>query len=112
MVTAEQVREVALALPETTEKMAWGQPTFRVRNKIFVSLSDDDTAIGVKVPREERADLIAAEPEKFFMKAGHDDNYDWMRVRLAAIDRDELRTILVDSWRQVAPKRLAATLPG
>lgn len=110
MVTVEQVREVALSLPETTEKVAWGQPTFRVRGRIFASVGDDDAAIGIKVPREERAELIAHEPHKFFMKPGHDDNFHWMRVRLAAIDLDELRTILVDSWRQAAPKRLAAEL--
>ncbi|MFE6998816.1 MmcQ/YjbR family DNA-binding protein [Streptomyces griseus] len=111
-ITAADVRSAALSLPDTTEKLAWGQPTFRVAGKIFASLGDDGTAMGVKCPREDRAELIAAEPEKFFVREGHDDRYAWMRVRLAALeDADELAAILADSWRQVAPRRLVAAHP-
>lgn len=106
-VSAEDIREVALSMPGTTEQLAWGRPTFRVAGKMFASLGDDDTTIGVKCPREERAELIAAEPAKFFIKPGHDDNYSLVRVRLNALeDVEELRVILLDSWRQAAPKRL------
>ncbi|CAH9415917.1 hypothetical protein AMK14_18880 [Streptomyces sp. TSRI0445] len=111
-ITAADVRSAALSLPDTTEKLAWGQPTFRVAGKIFASLGDDETSMGVKCPREDRAELIAAEPEKFFVREGHDDHYAWMRVRLAALeDAGELAAILADSWRQVAPRRLAAAHP-
>ncbi|MFD4173108.1 MULTISPECIES: MmcQ/YjbR family DNA-binding protein [Streptomyces] len=111
-ITAADVRSAALSLPDTTEKLAWGQPTFRVAGKIFASLGDDGTAMGVKCPREDRAELIAAEPEKFFIREGHDDHYAWMRVRLSALeDEAELAAILADSWRQVAPRRLAAAHP-
>ncbi|GGR52934.1 MmcQ/YjbR family DNA-binding protein [Streptomyces netropsis] len=114
MVTAEDVRTIALSLPETAEKLAWGMPTFRVggaagksgkSGKIFAALADDDASLGVKCPREERAELIATEPAKFFVRPGHDDNYDWLRVRLAAIeDTTELRAILLDAWRRTAPR--------
>ncbi|PVC83529.1 hypothetical protein DBP19_30760 [Streptomyces sp. CS090A] len=111
-ITAADVRSAALSLPDTTEKLAWGQPTFRVAGKIFASLGDDDTAMGVKCPKEDRAELIATEPEKFFLKEGHDDNYAWLRVRLAALeDAGELAVILADAWRQVAPRRLLAAHP-
>ncbi|MFJ6483482.1 MULTISPECIES: MmcQ/YjbR family DNA-binding protein [unclassified Streptomyces] len=111
-VTARDVRLIALSLPDSSEKPAWGMPTFRVGGKIFVSLADDDTSIGVKCPKEDRAELIAAEPEKFFLRAGHDDRYAWIRVRLAAVrNAAELRTILTDSWLQAAPKRLIAAHP-
>ncbi|MCJ1675846.1 MmcQ/YjbR family DNA-binding protein [Streptomyces sp. APSN-46.1] len=110
--TAEEVRAVALSLPESSEKLAWGMPTFRVSGKIFAALGDDDTSIGVKCPKEDRAELIAAEPEKFFIREGHDDNYAWLRVRLAAVEgAGELRAILTDSWLQAAPKRLASAHP-
>ncbi|MER7731680.1 MmcQ/YjbR family DNA-binding protein [Streptomyces erythrochromogenes] len=110
--TVQDVRLIALSLPDSTEKPAWGMPTFRVGGKIFAALADDDTSIGVKCPKEERAELIAAEPEKFFVRAGHDDNYAWIRVRLAAVqDEAELRSILTDSWLQAAPKRLIAAHP-
>ncbi|MFI1933571.1 MmcQ/YjbR family DNA-binding protein [Streptomyces sp. NPDC020330] len=112
VITAADVRSAALSLPATTEKLAWGQPTFRVAGKIFASLGDDETAMGVKCPREDRAELIAAEPEKFFIREGHDDHYAWMRVRLSALeDAAELATILADSWRQAAPRRLVAEHP-
>ncbi|MEV4871783.1 MmcQ/YjbR family DNA-binding protein [Streptomyces syringium] len=114
MVTAEDVRAIALSLPETAERLAWGMPTFRVGGavgkaakggRIFAALADDDASMGVKCPREERAELIATEPKKFFVRPGHDDNYDWLRVRLAAIeDTAELRAILLDAWRQAAPR--------
>jgi hypothetical protein len=106
--TAEDVRRIALALPETKEKLAWGMPTFRVRERIFASLAEDDASIGVKCPIEERTELIAAEPEKFFLRPGHDDNSAWLRVRLAALDdAEELEAILLDAWRLTAPRRLA-----
>ncbi|MEU4173869.1 MmcQ/YjbR family DNA-binding protein [Streptomyces sp. NPDC026589] len=111
-ITAADVRSAALSLPDTMEKLAWGQPTFRVAGRIFASLGDDETAMGVKCPREDRAELIAAEPEKFFIREGHDDHYAWMRVRLSALeDADELAAILADAWRQVAPRRLVAAHP-
>ncbi|QES47274.1 hypothetical protein DEJ50_04955 [Streptomyces venezuelae] len=112
-ITAEDVREIALSLPDSSEKLSWGMPTFRVAGKVFAALGEDDTTVGFKCPREERAELIAAEPAKFFLRAGHDDNYAWLRARLAALDdRAELRAILADAWRQAAPKRLAEAHPN
>ncbi|MEW2527340.1 MmcQ/YjbR family DNA-binding protein [Streptomyces sp. NPDC047071] len=112
MVTADDVRALALALPGAEEKAAWGRPTFRVGGKVFAALADDDASMGVRCPREERDELIAAEPEKFFLRPGHDDRYDWLRVRLSALaDTAELRDILADAWRQRAPRRLAEAHP-
>ncbi|MEU5655319.1 MmcQ/YjbR family DNA-binding protein [Streptomyces sp. NPDC047737] len=111
--TADDVRAIALSLPEASEKLAWGQPTFRVAGKIFAALGDDDATMGVKCPVEDRAELIASEPQKFFVRPGHDDAYAWLRVRLAALDDTaELTAVLVDSWRQAAPRRLHSAYPG
>lgn len=111
--TADDVRAIALSLPETSEKLAWGQPTFRVAGKIFAALGEDDATMGVKCPVEDRAELIASEPQKFFVRPGHDDAYAWLRVRLAALDDTaELTAVLVDSWRQAAPRRLHSAYPG
>ncbi|MEC4019451.1 MmcQ/YjbR family DNA-binding protein [Streptomyces sp. H27-D2] len=106
--TADDVRRTALSLPGTEERLAWGQPTFRVRGKIFASLADDDDSVGFRCPIDDRGELIAAEPAKFFLKPGHDDHYNWLRVRLSALDgEDELRAVLLDAWHQAAPRRLA-----
>ncbi|QDY79987.1 MmcQ/YjbR family DNA-binding protein [Streptomyces qinzhouensis] len=114
MATADDVRRIALSLPGALEKLAWGMPTFRLadRGRIFASLDDDDRSMGVKCPMDERAELIAAEPAKFFLLPGHDDNYAWLRVRLAALDDEaELYAILLDSWRQAAPPTLLTSHP-
>ncbi|MFI8992490.1 MmcQ/YjbR family DNA-binding protein [Streptomyces sp. NPDC053542] len=106
MPDSDDVRRIALSLPETVEKEAWSMPTFRVAGKMYLTLPDDETSFAVRCPVLERGELIAAEPEKFWVPP-HEAGSAWVRVRLAALeDLDELRDIVVDSWRQAAPSRL------
>ncbi|WP_324785797.1 MmcQ/YjbR family DNA-binding protein [Streptomyces sp. H51] len=112
MPDAEDVRRIALSLPDTTEKTAWNMPTFRVAGKMFATLPEDETSIAVRCPKEERDELVLAEPGKFWI-AGHEAQFAWVRVRLAALeDEEELRDILADSWRQAAPPRLLDSHPA
>ncbi|MFI5754760.1 MmcQ/YjbR family DNA-binding protein [Streptomyces sp. NPDC051569] len=112
MIDAHDVRRIALSLPETLEKEAWRMPTFRVAGKMFITVPDDQSSVAVRCPRHERTELIAAEPEKFWMPP-HEASSAWVRVRLGALEGlDELRDILVDSWRQAAPERLKDALPA
>ena len=111
MPDAEDVRRIALSLPDTTEKIAWSMPTFRVAGKMFATLPEEETSIAVRCPKEERDELVLAEPEKFWI-AEHEAMFAWVRVRLAALeDEGELRDILADSWRQAAPTRLLEAYP-
>ncbi|MEU9340071.1 MmcQ/YjbR family DNA-binding protein [Streptomyces sp. NPDC048278] len=111
MPEAEDVRRVALSLPDTSEKIAWSMPTFRVAGKMFATLPEDETSIAVRCPKEEREELVLAEPGKFWI-ADHEAQFAWVRVRLAALeDEGELRDILADSWRQAAPPRLLDSHP-
>ncbi|MER6347009.1 MmcQ/YjbR family DNA-binding protein [Streptomyces sp. NPDC001595] len=111
MSDAEDVRRIALSLPDTTEKIAWSMPTFRVAGKMFATLPEDETSMAVRCPKEERAELVLAEPGKFWI-ADHEVQFAWVRVRLAALeDEAELRDILADSWRQAAPTRLLDSHP-
>ncbi|MFE1952703.1 MULTISPECIES: MmcQ/YjbR family DNA-binding protein [Streptomyces] len=111
MPDAEDVRTIALSLPDTTEKIAWSMPTFRVAGKMFATLPEEETSIAVRCPKEERDELVLAEPEKFWI-ADHEAAFAWVRVRLSALeDTDELRDILADSWRQAAPTRLLESHP-
>lgn len=108
---AEDVRRIALSLPDTTEKIAWSMPTFRVAGKMFATLPEDETSIAVRCPKEERDELVLAEPEKFWI-ADHEAQFAWVRARLDALeDEDELRDILADSWRQAAPSTLQDAHP-
>jgi len=54
--------------------------------------------------------LVAAEPAKFLLPEPSDMRYQWVQVRLAAIDETEMTEIVLDAWRMVVPKRVAATL--
>lgn len=106
MVSVDEWAALARALPEVTERPAWGQTCYRVRDKIFTSHDPERPGtVGVAVDREERTALIAAEPEKFSM-TNHDSVYHWVRVSLDAVDAGEMRELLEDAWRMKAPKRL------
>jgi hypothetical protein len=111
MVTADDVRQVALSLPRTTEGLVKDHVKFRVGRIVYASISPDETLMGFGFPREERAALVAAEPGKFVMPARSDERYNWVRVRLAAIGKAEMTELVVDAWRMVVPKRVAALWP-
>ncbi|GAA0670398.1 MmcQ/YjbR family DNA-binding protein [Kitasatospora atroaurantiaca] len=106
VIDADDVRRIALSLPETAEKEAWSMPTFRVAGKMFITVPDDQTSFAVRCPKHDRTELIAAEPEKFWVPP-HEASSAWVRVRLGTLeDMAELYDILVDSWKQAAPKHL------
>lgn len=108
MPTADGLRDIALSLPETEERLTWGShPTFRVRDKIFCILSDDGLSATIKATLAEQAALIATAPETFGI-ASHVGRFGWIAVRLAGVEADHLRELLVEAWRQTAPKRLVA----
>ena len=67
---------------------------------------------GFGFPKEERAALVAADAEKFFLPIPSDLRYNWVRVWLQAIDQTEMRELVVDAWRMVVPKRVAAAYLG
>jgi hypothetical protein len=108
MVTAADVRKVALSLPRAYEALVRDRVKFRVGSLVFASLSPDETLMGFGFPKDERAALVAAEPDKFLMPVPSDERYSWVRVRMAAIDEPEMRELVVDAWRMCVPKRVAA----
>jgi hypothetical protein len=108
MVTADDIRRVALSLPRAYEALVRDQVKFRVGQIVFVALSRDETEMGFGYPKEERAALIAAEPDKFFMPIKSDERYNWVRVWLDKIDEDEMRELVTDAWRMCVPKKVIA----
>ena len=104
-ITADELRRVVLSLPEAEERETWGHPTFRVRDKMFATLSDDGRQATVKATREEQAALVAAAPETFGVPA-YVGRHGWVGVQLATVDPVELAELLVEAWRHTAPKRL------
>ena len=66
--------------------------------------------MGFAFPKEEREALVASEPDKFMMPSRADMRYHWVDVRMAAIDREEMRELVIDAWRMVVPKSVAAAV--
>lgn len=112
MVTIDDVRAIAATLPRSYEALVRDSVKFRVGRIVYLALSPDETVMGFAFPREERAALVASEPETFLMPVRSDERYNWVRVRLAAIDEEQLREIVLDAWRMVVPKRVAAAHLG
>lgn len=106
MVTVDDVRELALSLPRSYEALVRDRVKFRVRSIVYLALSRDETVLGFAFPKEERAGLVAAEPDKFALPRESDMRYNWVHVRLAALDHAELRELVIDAWRMVVPKRV------
>jgi hypothetical protein len=112
MVTVDDVRAVALSLPRSYEVLVRDRVKFRVGQIVFVAFSRDEQQMGFGFPREERAQLVASAPDKFLMPRKSDLRYQWVEVRLAALDHDEMRELVVDAWRMCVSKGLAQSHLG
>jgi hypothetical protein len=108
VVTIEDVRALAGSLPRTTEALVRDRVKFRVGRIVYLAFSRDETEMGFAFPKEEREALVRSEPDKFLMPDRSDLRYNWVVVRLAAIDAAEMHELVVDAWRMVVPKRVAA----
>lgn len=125
MPTLDDVRRIAMALPEVTEKTSWGNQMWRVRERGFVwerPLGKKDTAdlealeqpvpdgelIGLRVADEaEKQALLASAPE-VYLTIPHFDGYTAVLARLDAIGAQELEEMITEAWLLKAPKRVAA----
>jgi hypothetical protein len=108
MVTIDDVRRLAVGLPRSEEALVRDRVKFRVGRIVYLAFSRDETLMGFAFPKEEREALIASEPEKFMMPKHADQRYNWTVVRLEAIDEMEMHEIVLEAWRIVVPKRVAA----
>ena len=121
MPTFDDVRRIALALPETSEKQSWGHASWRVRDKGFVwerplrksdleALGDsapDGPILGVRVENLMAKDaLLASDPDVYFTTP-HFDGYPAVLVQLDRISEDELTEAIVEAWLDRAPPKLA-----
>jgi len=110
VITVEDVRRITAGLPRSYEVVVRDQIKFRVGSLVYAAFSRDETVIGVGFPKEERAAMVAAEPDKFMLPRNSDMRYNWIHVRLDAIDLDEVRELVIDAWRMCVPKKVAAEL--
>jgi hypothetical protein len=107
-VTVDDVRAFVAQLPRSYEVLVRDRVKFRVGQIVYVAFSRDETLMGFAFSKEEREALVDSEPEKFLMPTGGDLRFNWVIVRLGAIDIEEMRELVFDAWRWVVPKKLAA----
>jgi hypothetical protein len=105
MVTTDEVRSLALSLPETEEHDHWGKPSFRVQNKIYAVFQPDGVSIVVKTTKEERFTYLTMTPEIYRMPENF-SNLAYMMVRMDRVEPKEFHDILTLAWSLVSPKKV------
>ncbi len=106
MIRADAIRKHALALPGAQEQPHWGEPSFRVRGRIFAVVYTQGQRAVLKLAREDQSALVAAAPEVFSTNAW--SHQGWTIVDLRRVAAAEMRGLVEDAWRQVAGKRAVA----
>jgi hypothetical protein len=111
MPTFDDVRSIALALPETEEHVTWGSDVnFRVRHKMFVIGGEGADRVSVKATPVTQAELIDLDPETF-ASAPYTGRFGWVTVDLARVDPAVLEGLLRDAWRSTAPAKVRGLVP-
>jgi hypothetical protein len=108
MAVIEDVRPLGTELERSYQVYVRGRLKFRVNQIVYVAFSLDESVMGFAFPKEERESLVLSEPHKFQMPAASDMRFNWVHADLAALDPTEAREFVVDAWRMVVPKKVAA----
>ena len=114
-----RIRTICLALPGGHEVEAWGEPTFRVKNKIFAYYADKSThhgfgrtSVWFKAAPGDQELLVRADPDRFFAPP-YVGPKGWVGVHLdKRVSWKTVAAMAADSWRMTAPKKLLASLPA
>jgi hypothetical protein len=110
----QRVRRICAALPETTERLSHGEPTFFVRKKVFAMFSnnhhnDGHIAVLVPAPPGIQAMLIEGAPDKFY-RPPYVGGAGWVGIELDRISDEDLAFHIREAWRLIAPKKLQAAV--
>jgi hypothetical protein len=103
MVTPDEIRDVAQGLPRSYEVFVRGQIKFRVGQIVWLALSKDGERMGCGFPKEMRKAAVEAEPHKFQLPGESDMRFNWIHVRLDAIDSEEMRDLVEEAWSRAVP---------
>ncbi len=113
-VRLDRLRTICLKFPEAVEKQTWGDPTWRIRNRIFAmqkgNYDGGRPSLWLKAPAGAAEVLVSSDQDRFFIPP-YVGQKGWIGVYLQTdVDWDELGDLIMDSYRLIAPKRLAAKL--
>ncbi len=108
-ITFSTVRQIALSLDGAEESTSYGTPGFKVRGALFARFHQDGESLVVRMDTDKRDEMIATDPDTYFI-TDHYLNYPWILVRLARVQPDALRGLLLMAHRSAAatkrpPKR-------
>ena len=103
-VRVDDVRDLTAGLPRSYEVLVRGRIKFRVGRIVYLAFSRDETLMGFAFPKEEREAALETYPDRFLRPEPSDLRYQWLVVRLDAIDKGELRELVFDAWRMVVPR--------
>ena len=106
-VTFDTVRDIAQELSGAEESTSYGTPAFKVKGKLFARFHQGGEALVVSVDFDQREEMMETSPEKFYI-TDHYLNYPWVLVRMSAVTPDELRDLVIGSWRRAASGLTAA----
>ena len=106
-VTFDTVREIAQQFAGAEESTSYGTPAFKVKGKLFARFHQGGEALVVSVDFEQREEMMRTSPEKFYI-TDHYLNYPWVLVRMSSVTADELRDLVIGSWRRVTTGKTAA----
>jgi hypothetical protein len=107
LVTPDEIRAIAQTLPRSYEVFVHGQIKFRVGQIVWLALSKDGERMGCGFPKEMRQAAVEAEPHKFQLPGLSDMRFNWIHVRLEAIDVDEMRDLVEEAWSRAVPLYVA-----
>lgn len=110
MATEDDVRTTCLSLPETSERLTWGTPGFRVRDKLFARLWETPDVLVLWRPGVEDRDALIADDPEVFSTTPHFSGHPSVLVRLEVVEVDHLRELLTEAWETRAPVRLRRRL--
>ena len=103
--TFDDVRAMALALPQVEEATSYDTPAFRIRKRLIARMHHEHDALVIRVDGLEREALLATKPDQFFMTP-HYEGTNWILARLETADPQELAELLAGAWRRLAPRRI------
>ena len=107
-VTLDEIRAVALGLPRAREGEVRGRVKFYIGQIVFVAMERDEGLMGFGFPKDFRDAALEAEPEKFVRPRTSDLRYNWLVVRMAAIEREEMVDLVTEAWSMCVPKKVLA----
>jgi hypothetical protein len=107
VVTPDEIRALARTLPRSYEVFVRGRIKFRVGQIVWLALAKDGERMGCAFPKEMRQAAVEAEPQKFELPGESDMRFNWIHVRLDAIDAEEMRDLVEEAWSRAVPLYVA-----